>query len=105
MLIGNRYQLGSTIGTGGMSDVYAATDTVLGRDVALKMLKTDMARDESFRERFRREAQNSARLNHPNIVSVYDTGDVDIDGLAVPYIVMERVHGRNLRDIVREDGL
>ena len=104
MLIGNRYQLGSTIGTGGMSDVYAATDTVLGRDVALKMLKTDMARDESFRERFRREAQNSARLNHPNIVSVYDTGDVDIDGLAVPYIVMERVHGRNLRDIVREDG-
>ncbi|QPK83291.1 Stk1 family PASTA domain-containing Ser/Thr kinase [Corynebacterium qintianiae] len=103
-LIANRYQLGSTIGTGGMSDVYAATDTVLGREVALKMLKTDMARDENFRERFRREAQNSARLNHPNIVSVYDTGDLDVDGLAVPYIVMERIHGRNLRDIVRQDG-
>ncbi|AWB84969.1 Stk1 family PASTA domain-containing Ser/Thr kinase [Corynebacterium liangguodongii] len=103
-MIGNRYQLGGAIGTGGMSDVYAATDTVLGREVALKMLKTDMARDENFRERFRREAQNSAKLNHPNIVSVYDTGDVDVDGLAVPYIVMERVHGRNLRDIVREEG-
>ncbi|SDM03216.1 serine/threonine protein kinase [Corynebacterium mycetoides] len=103
-LIGNRYQLGPTIGTGGMSEVYSATDTLLGREVACKMLKTDMARDENFRERFRREAQNSARLNHPNIVSVYDTGDVDVDGLAVPYIVMERVHGRNLRDIVREDG-
>lgn len=104
MLIGNRYELASTIGTGGMSDVYAATDTVLGREVALKMLKTDMARDENFRERFRREAQNSARLNHGNIVSVYDTGDVEINGVAVPYIVMELVHGRNLRDIVREEG-
>ncbi|WP_291314492.1 Stk1 family PASTA domain-containing Ser/Thr kinase [Corynebacterium sp. UBA2622] len=103
-LIANRYELGEPIGTGGMSDVYAAADTVLGRPVAVKMLKIDMARDENFRERFRREAQNSARLNHPNIVSVYDTGEVDINGVAVPFIVMEIVHGRNLRDIVREDG-
>ncbi|PAT15934.1 serine/threonine protein kinase [Corynebacterium sp. NML 120412] len=103
-MIADRYELGDVIGTGGMSDVYAATDTVLGRGVAVKMLKMDMARDESFRERFRLEAQNSARLNHPNIVAVYDTGAENVDGVAVPFIVMERVNGRNLRDIVREDG-
>ena len=77
MLIADRYELGNIIGTGGMSDVYAATDVALGRDVAVKMLKIDMARDENFRERFRREAQNSARLNHENIVAVYDTGSVE----------------------------
>ena len=76
--IANRYELGAVIGTGGMSDVYAATDTVLGRDVAVKMLKIDMARDENFRERFRKEAQNSARLNHTNIVAVYDTGTLSL---------------------------
>ncbi|MCQ4626934.1 Stk1 family PASTA domain-containing Ser/Thr kinase [Corynebacterium sp. CCUG 65737] len=103
-LIGDRYQLGYTIGTGGMSDVYVATDTLLGREVAVKMLKLDMARDENFRERFRREAQNSARLNHPNIVSVYDTGETLIGDTSIPYIVMERVQGRNLRDIVHGDG-
>lgn len=104
MLIADRYELGDIIGTGGMSDVYAATDTLLGREVAVKMLKVDMARDENFRERFRQEAKNSARLNHPNIVAVYDTGSELVDGLAIPYIVMERVMGRNLRDIVRNDG-
>ena len=65
MLIADRYELGDIIGTGGMSDVYAATDVSLGREVAVKMLKIDMARDENFRERFRREAQNSARLTTP----------------------------------------
>ena len=104
MLIADRYELGEIIGTGGMSDVYAATDVSLGREVAVKMLKIDMARDENFRERFRREAQNSARLNHPNIVSVYDTGSVETSGVDVPYIVMELVHGMNLRDIVRNEG-
>lgn len=104
MLIADRYELGDIIGTGGMSDVYAATDVALGRPVAVKMLKIDMARDENFRERFRREAQNSARLNHPNIVSVYDTGSVETGGVDVPYIVMERVNGMNLRDIVRNEG-
>lgn len=103
-LIANRYELGEPIGTGGMSDVYAATDIALGRHVAVKMLKVDMARDENFRERFRREAQNSARLNHPNIVAVYDTGEVTREDVAVPFIVMEIVHGRNLRDIVRHEG-
>ena len=104
MLIADRYELGDIIGTGGMSDVYAATDVALGRDVAVKMLKIDMARDENFRERFRREAQNSARLNHENIVAVYDTGSVETSGVDVPYIVMERVNGMNLRDIVRNEG-
>ena len=104
MLIADRYELGEIIGTGGMSDVYAATDVSLGRQVAVKMLKLDLARDENFRERFRREAQNSARLNHPNIVSVYDTGAVETSGVDVPYIVMERVYGMNLRDIVRNEG-
>lgn len=104
MKIADRYELGDIIGTGGMSDVYGATDTVLGRDVAVKMLKVDMARDENFRERFRQEAKNSARLNHPNIVAVYDTGAQDVGGVDVPFIVMERVIGRNLRDIVRAEG-
>ena len=104
MLIADRYELGDIIGTGGMSDVYAATDVSLGREVAVKMMKIDRARDENFRERFRREAQNSARLNHPNIVSVYDTGSVETSGVDVPYIVMELVHGMNLRDIVRNEG-
>ncbi|AGF71037.1 Stk1 family PASTA domain-containing Ser/Thr kinase [Corynebacterium halotolerans] len=103
-LIGNRYDLGEVIGTGGMSDVYAAHDTLLGRGVAVKMLRVELARDVSFRERFRREAQNSGRLNHPAIVAVYDTGETEIDGVGVPFIVMERVHGRTLRDIIREDG-
>lgn len=103
-LIADRYDLGGIIGHGGMSEVYSAEDTLLGREVAIKMLRRDMAADESFRERFRREAQNYGRLNHPCIVSVYDTGDYEMDGIAVPYIVMERVYGRNLRDVVREDG-
>ena len=103
-LLGDRYRLGESIGSGGMSDVYAADDTLLGRDVAVKMLKLDMARDDTFRERFRREAQNSARLNHPNIVAVYDTGETPVDGISVPYIVMERVYGQTLRDIVRGGG-
>lgn len=103
-LIGDRYQLGNSIGTGGMSDVYVATDTLLGREVAVKMLKIDMARDENFRQRFRKEAQNSARLNHPNIVAVYDTGETVVEGISIPYIVMEHIKGRDLRAIVREEG-
>ena len=103
-LIGDRYQLGNSIGTGGMSDVYVATDTLLGREVAVKMLKIDMARDENFRQRFRKEAQNSARLNHPNIVAVYDTGETLVEGISIPYIVMEHIRGRDLRAIVREEG-
>ena len=103
-LLNDRYELGDVIGTGGMSDVYRADDTLLGREVAVKILKQELTRDVNFRERFRREAQNSARLNHPNIVSIYDTGETEIEGFQVPFIVMEIIYGRTLRSIVREDG-
>jgi beta-lactam-binding protein with PASTA domain/tRNA A-37 threonylcarbamoyl transferase component Bud32 len=102
--LGGRYLLGPVIGTGGMSDVYAATDELLGRDIAVKMMRADLARDDTFLERFRREAKNAAKLNHHAIVAVYDTGQTDEAHGSVPYIVMERVHGRTLRDIVRDSG-
>ncbi|AKE40273.1 Stk1 family PASTA domain-containing Ser/Thr kinase [Corynebacterium kutscheri] len=102
--IANRYVLGEIIGTGGMSVVFSAQDTLLGREVAVKMLRAELSRDINSRERFRKEALNSGRLNHPAIVAVYDTGEVDRGGVETPYIVMERVIGRTLRDIVRNDG-
>ncbi|WP_295643848.1 Stk1 family PASTA domain-containing Ser/Thr kinase [uncultured Corynebacterium sp.] len=102
--LGGRYRLGAKIGTGGMSDVYAATDELLGRDVAVKMMRPDLARDQTFLERFRREAQNAAKLNHPAIVAVYDTGQTPEEDGSVPYIVMERVNGETLRDIMRDEG-
>src|SRR5688500_699863 len=108
-LIGGRYELGELLGRGGMAEVRKARDTRLGRTVAVKRLRTDLASDATFQARFRREAQSSASLNHPSIVSVYDTGeewsaDDGPDGLGVaqPYIVMECVQGRTLRDIIRE---
>lgn len=103
-LLGDRYQLSEIIGTGGMSDVYAGTDTVLGRDVAVKVMRPDLARDNTFLERFRREATNAAKLNHHAIVAIYDTGQTSAADGCVPYIVMERVRGRTLRDIVHDDG-
>ncbi|KAB3519154.1 PASTA domain-containing protein [Corynebacterium sp. zg254] len=102
--LGGRYRLSAKIGTGGMSVVYAATDELLGRDVAVKMMRPDLARDHSFLERFRREAQNAAKLNHQAIVAVYDTGETPEYDEAVPYIVMERVHGETLRDIIQDRG-
>lgn len=104
-VIADRYELDAVIGSGGMSEVFAATDTLIGREVAVKMLRIDLAKDPNFRERFRREAQNSGRLSHSSIVAVFDTGEVDKDGTSVPYIVMERVQGRNLREVVTEDGV
>ncbi|MEX3564445.1 Stk1 family PASTA domain-containing Ser/Thr kinase [Corynebacterium phoceense] len=103
-MLNDRYSLGEVIGSGGMSEVYAAEDTSLGRSVAVKMLRPEMARDVNFRERFRREAQNSGKLNHPIIVQVFDTGEDMSSNVAIPYIVMERVNGRTLRDIITEDG-
>ncbi len=100
-LLGARYELGEPLGFGGMAEVLAGRDVRLGRDVAIKILRADLARDPSFLSRFRREAQSAAGLNHPNIVAVYDTGEGE-DG--VPYIVMERVSGRTLRDVLAEDG-
>src|SRR5207237_2539660 len=87
--LGDRYELGEVIGRGGMAEVFEGTDLRLGRRVAVKLLRTDLARDPSFQARFRREAQSAASLNHPNIVAVYDTGETDVHGVPVPFIVME----------------
>src|SRR5690606_36232432 len=76
-----------------------------GRDVAIKMLRVDLARDATFQARFRREAQNAASLNHPAIVSVYDTGEErGKDGESLPYIVMEYVNGRTLKEVLATEG-
>lgn len=105
-MVGGRYQLGELLGRGGMAEVRKGIDTRLGRVVAVKRLRTDLASDATFQARFRREAQSSASLNHPAIVAVYDTGEEPTnDGGSVvsqPYIVMEHVAGRTLRDILRE---
>ncbi|MDT8910414.1 Stk1 family PASTA domain-containing Ser/Thr kinase [Amycolatopsis sp. PS_44_ISF1] len=103
-LLSNRYELGDTLGYGGMSEVHHGHDVRLGREVAIKVLRADLARDPQFQERFRREAQNAAALNHPAIVAVYDTGEASTDVGALPYIVMEYVEGRTLRDIVKTEG-
>ncbi len=100
-LLGGRYRLGERIGTGGMADVRKGVDVRLGREVAVKVLRADLARDPSFQARFRREAQAAASLNAASIVSVYDTGE---DPHGVPYIVMEFVAGRTLRDVVHDEG-
>ena len=78
-LLSDRYELGDTLGYGGMSEVHRGMDKRLGRDVAVKVLRADLARDPQFQLRFRREAQNAAALNHPAIVAVYDTGEVTSD--------------------------
>ena len=100
-LLGGRYELGDPIGTGGMAEVFRGTDVRLGRDVAVKVLRSELARDPSFQQRFRREAQAAASLNAPAIVSVFDTGE---DERGVPYIVMEFVDGRTLRDVLLDEG-
>ncbi|MEU2420346.1 Stk1 family PASTA domain-containing Ser/Thr kinase [Streptomyces sp. NPDC007851] len=98
--LGGRYELGHVLGRGGMAEVYFAHDTRLGRAVAVKTLRVDLARDPSFQARFRREAQSAASLNHPAIVAVYDTGEDYIDGVSIPYIVMEYVEGSTLRELL-----
>jgi len=105
-VLSGRYELGSLIGRGGMADVYRGTDTRLGRTVAIKLLRPDMARDPQFQARFKREAQAVAALNHPSIVAIFDTGehlvhDGSADDVRVPYIVMEFVEGKTLRDMIR----
>jgi serine/threonine-protein kinase len=103
-LLGGRYQVGELLGYGGMAEVHKGRDLRLGRDVAIKMLRTDLARDATFQERFRREAQNSAALNHPAIVAVYDTGEeVSSTGEKLPFIVMEFVSGRTLKEVLAQE--
>ncbi|HYN94857.1 MAG TPA: Stk1 family PASTA domain-containing Ser/Thr kinase [Pilimelia sp.] len=104
-LLGGRYQVGELLGYGGMAEVHRGRDLRLGRDVAIKMLRTDLARDKTFQERFRREAQNAAALNHPAIVAVYDTGEERAPtGEALPFIVMEFVSGRTLKEVLAAEG-
>jgi serine/threonine-protein kinase len=96
-LLGGRYKLGEMIGTGGMADVYVAEDTRLARQVAVKVLRSDLARDPSFVARFRKEALAAAGLNHPGIVAVYDSGEEP-----APYIVMELISGHTLRELIHK---
>lgn len=105
VILGGRYRLGRILGTGGMAEVFLAEDTRLHRTVAVKVLRSDLARDANFQERFRREAHSAASLNHPSIVAVYDTGEeqqTTITGseVTIPYIVMEYVEGRTLREYI-----
>ncbi len=103
--LGDRYDVGNVIGRGGMAEVYEGMDRRLNRRVAIKILRADLARDPIFQERFRREAQSAAGLNHPNIVAIYDNGeDTVFDGtnyITVPYIVMEHVDGQTLRQLLQ----
>ncbi|XVX20340.1 Stk1 family PASTA domain-containing Ser/Thr kinase [Actinomycetota bacterium] len=108
-LLGGRYEVGELVGRGGMAEVHAGHDTRLGRAVAIKMLRSDLARDTSFIQRFRREAQAAAGLNHPNIVAVFDSGEdhtTESGGatVAIPYIVMEFVEGHTLRELLNQQG-
>ena len=101
-LLGDRYELDGVIGRGGMAEVYRARDLRLDRIVAIKTLRADLARDQTFQARFRREAQSAASLNNPSIVAVYDTGEDMTSGTPVPFIVMEFVDGRTVRDLLIE---
>jgi serine/threonine-protein kinase len=98
--LGERYELGHQIGTGGMASVYLAYDTVLDREVAVKVLAERFAADQAFVERFRREASAAAGLNHPNIVAVYDRGEAE----GTYYIVMEYLKGPDLKKVIRDQG-
>ncbi|MBO1267980.1 Stk1 family PASTA domain-containing Ser/Thr kinase [Arthrobacter cavernae] len=109
-VLNGRYEVGELIGRGGMADVHRGVDTLLGRTIAVKILRADLARDPQFQARFKREAQAVAALNHPSIVAIYDTGEFEVPGdsgesVPVPFIVMEFVRGRTLRDMARAKEL
>src|ERR1700730_16889509 len=99
-LVDGRYKLVSRLGAGGMADVYLAEDQQLGRKIALKLLHRRFAEDPGFVERFRREAQAAAGLQHPNVVSVYDRGSYD----GTYYIAMEYLPGRTLKQVIRQEA-
>nr|WP_122825340.1 Stk1 family PASTA domain-containing Ser/Thr kinase [Georgenia faecalis] len=106
-MLGGRYEVRDLIGRGGMAEVYIGYDRRLSRTVAIKVLRSDLARDPTFQARFRREAQSAAALNHPAIVSVYDTGEDDVvtasgQSAHVPYIVMEYVEGHTVRSLLTD---
>ncbi|MDQ1548195.1 MAG: eukaryotic-like serine/threonine-protein kinase, partial [Actinomycetota bacterium] len=109
-LLAGRYEIGALIGRGGMADVRLGTDARLGRKVAIKLLKPALANDPAFRTRFRREAQDAAKMAHPTIVRIFDAGEetvIDPSGneAQIPFIVMEYVDGRLLKDIIAEGPL
>jgi serine/threonine protein kinase/beta-lactam-binding protein with PASTA domain len=99
-LFDGRYRILRKLGSGGMANVYLAEDEDLGRRVAIKILSERYANDESFNERFRREAKSAASLSHPNIVSIYDRGEAD----GIPYIAMEVIEGRSLKELILTRG-
>ncbi len=101
-LLGDRYELEGVVGRGGMAEVYRARDLRLDRIVAIKTLRADLARDQTFQARFRREAQSAASLNNPSIVAVYDTGEDMSTGTSIPFIVMEFVDGKTVRELLNE---
>ncbi|NEM91743.1 Stk1 family PASTA domain-containing Ser/Thr kinase [Galbitalea soli] len=108
-LLAGRYQIGELIGRGGMADVRVGTDARLGRRVAIKLLKPALAMDPAFRTRFRREAQDAAKMAHPTIVRIFDAGEETVtdpkgNEAQIPFIVMEYVDGRLLKDVLAEDG-
>lgn len=108
-LVNGRYELGELIGRGGMAEVRVAVDKRLGRTVAVKIMRSDLANDEIFLSRFRREAHAIAQMNNPNIVNIYDSGEESViaeNGLEerLPYLVMEYIKGKTLRDILKMNG-
>ncbi|PZS19187.1 MAG: serine/threonine protein kinase, partial [Acidimicrobiales bacterium] len=100
-VLADRYQLGPVLGRGGMAVVYQGVDDRLDRQVAIKVLRADLAADPGLRSRFEAEARSAARLVHPNVVSVFDTGESG----GRPYIVMERLSGETLADLIRTGPL
>ena len=100
-IIGNRYEILTKIGCGGMATVYKARDSVLNRNVAIKVLREEFTTDDEFIKRFNIEAQAAASLTHPNIVSIYDVGN---EG-DLHYIVMELIQGKTLKEIISENGV
>ena len=104
-LLAGRYQVGALLGRGGMADVYAGVDARLGRKVAIKLLRPDLATDPVFRSRFRREAQDAAKMSHPSIVRIFDAGEETVTAAAgftvqQPFIIMELVDGRTLANLI-----
>ncbi|QVI29889.1 Stk1 family PASTA domain-containing Ser/Thr kinase [Mycolicibacterium neoaurum] len=100
----DRYELGELLGFGGMSEVHRARDIRLHRDVAIKILRADLARDPNFSQRFRREARHTAALNHPSIVAVYDTGEAQTSTGRLPFLVMEYVDGMTVSQLIQQHG-
>jgi eukaryotic-like serine/threonine-protein kinase len=99
-LLGNRYRLLDQIGEGGMANVYLATDTILNREVAIKVLRGDLSNDETFVKRFQREALSATTLEHPNLVQIYDVGEEQ----GYHYIVMEYIEGKTLKQLIKQYG-